>query len=145
MNRILSSYDDYFKQHNTHINNSEKMTSTESTTLDKVIELCRERNIIIPTFAELSHPDSLPPKIIDELKSVSIQDIHPRNLFRITWKNDLKTGGFGSVNHLVIPKEISGVNAKIVVLWAKDFPTGAHKVFICLLVFVTFKEYVCIL
>ncbi|MDA3862975.1 MAG: pyridoxal-phosphate dependent enzyme, partial [Deltaproteobacteria bacterium] len=51
-----------------------------------------------------------------------------RNLFRISWKNDIKTGLFGGVNYIEIPPELSGVDAKIVGLVGKWFPTGAHKV-----------------
>jgi cysteine synthase len=40
----------------------------------------------------------------------------------------VKTGGFGGVNYIEIPKEITGVNARIVAIIGKYFPTGAHKV-----------------
>ncbi len=52
------------------------------------------------------------------------------NLFRITWKNEpvAKGGGFGGVNYLDLPKALTGVDARIIVLVGKWFPTGAHKV-----------------
>jgi cysteine synthase len=37
-------------------------------------------------------------------------------------------GGFGQVNFLEIPSELSGVKAKIMILIGKYFPTGSHKV-----------------
>ncbi|MCD8479603.1 MAG: hypothetical protein LRZ88_04840 [Candidatus Cloacimonetes bacterium] len=54
--------------------------------------------------------------------------MNPLNLFRITWKNDVKTGLFGAPNYLEIPSEITGVKARIIGLVGKYFPTGAHKV-----------------
>ena len=37
---------------------------------EHVVELCRRRNIIIPTFAQLQDPARLvPPEILEELKS----------------------------------------------------------------------------
>ena len=49
-------------------------------------------------------------------------------MFRINWKNDVDSGGIGDNNFLEIPKEITGVNARIIGLVGKFFPTGAHKV-----------------
>ncbi len=96
--------------------------------LEKTIKRCRERNIIIPTFAQQKDPSKIPQKIKNKLKGVGLWDINPINLFRITWKNDIETGLFGGVNYLEIPSEISGVKAKIIGLVGKYFPTGAHKV-----------------
>ena len=52
------------------------------------------------------------------------------NLFRITWKNEPvdSGGGFGDVNFMEVPSEISGVDARIIALVGKWFPTGSHKV-----------------
>ncbi len=55
-------------------------------------------------------------------------DVDPVNLFRITWKNDPKTGLFNDGNWLEFPPELTGVDARIVGLVGKWFPTGAHKV-----------------
>jgi cysteine synthase len=56
--------------------------------------------------------------------------LHPLNLFRITWKNEpvAKSGGFGGVNYIEFPTELTGVPARIVALVGRWFPTGAHKV-----------------
>jgi len=96
--------------------------------LEKTIKRCRERNIIIPTFAQQKDPSKIPQKIKDRLKGVGLWDINPVNLFRITWKNDINTGMFGGVNFLEIPSEITGIKAKVVGIVGKYFPTGAHKV-----------------
>ncbi|PKN01304.1 MAG: pyridoxal-5-phosphate-dependent protein subunit beta [Elusimicrobia bacterium HGW-Elusimicrobia-1] len=100
--------------------------------LAKTIARCKERGIIIPTFAQQKDPSKVPQKIKDKLKTIGLQDTHPLNLFRITWKNNPKENGgdglYGDVNYLEIPSAISGVKARIVGIVGKWFPTGAHKV-----------------
>jgi cysteine synthase len=98
--------------------------------VDANAKRCKERGIVIPTFAQMRNPDLMPEKIKKELSSIGLWDVHPRNLFRITWKNEPKPhgGGFGGVNYMVLPSELTGVKAKIVALVGKWFPTGAHKV-----------------
>lgn len=96
--------------------------------LENTITRCRERDIIIPTFEQMKNPEKIPDKIKEELKHIGLWDLHPRNLFRITWKNDVKTGGFGKVNFMEIPSSLTGVKARIVALIGKYFPTGSHKV-----------------
>ena len=97
---------------------------------ERAVERARERNIILPTFAQMKNPDLIPDKIKEQLKDVGLWDINPLNLFRITWKNEPtdEGGNFGDVNYLELPKELTGVDARIVVLVGKWFPTGAHKV-----------------
>ncbi|MBC8386037.1 MAG: pyridoxal-phosphate dependent enzyme [Candidatus Cloacimonetes bacterium] len=92
------------------------------------VKRCREQNIIIPTFKQLIDPELIPDGIKQQLKNVGLWDVNPLNLFRITWKNDINSGLFGKVNYIEIPKEITGVNARIFGLIGKYFPTGAHKV-----------------
>ncbi|MFH1523628.1 MAG: pyridoxal-phosphate dependent enzyme [Chloroflexota bacterium] len=96
----------------------------------RAIQRARERNIIVPTFAQMKDPVKIPAKIKESLKSVSLWEVDPRNLFRITWHNEpvAKGGGFGGVNYLELPPSLTGVPARIVVLVGKWFPTGAHKV-----------------
>ncbi len=96
----------------------------------RAIQRARERNIIIPTYAQMKDPSKIPAKIKQELAGIGLWDIHPRNLFRITWKNEPKAhgGGFGGVNWLELPPALTGVPARIIVLVGKWFPTGAHKV-----------------
>lgn len=98
--------------------------------LDNLVKRCREKNIIIPTFEEMRHPEKVPQGIKDELKNIGLWDLNPRNLYRITWKNEpTKSGGsFGKVNYLELPSELTGVKARIFILLGKFFPTGAHKV-----------------
>ncbi len=89
---------------------------------------CRELHIRIPTFAEQRNPDSIPADVKKRLPAVGLWDFDPINLHRITWKNDVKTGLFGGVNHLEFPSSITGVKARVIGLVGKYFPTGAHKV-----------------
>ncbi|GAB4492738.1 MAG: pyridoxal-phosphate dependent enzyme [Anaerolineales bacterium] len=96
----------------------------------RAIQRARERNIIIPTYAQMKDPAKIPAKIKQELAGIGLWDIHPRNLFRITWHNEPKAsgGGFGGVNYIELPPALTGVPARIIALVGKWFPTGAHKV-----------------
>lgn len=78
----------------------------------------------------MRNPELVPAEVKEKLKTIGLWDLDPSNLFRITWKNEpVKTGGgFGKVNYIEIPKEITGVKARILMLVGKYFPTGAHKV-----------------
>lgn len=98
--------------------------------LERNVIRARERNIIIPTFAEMKDPRLMPQKIKDSLKDVGLWDINPLNLFRISWKNEPKAhgGGHGGVNYIELPSSLTGVDARIVCMVGKWFPTGAHKV-----------------
>ena len=96
---------------------------------------CRERGIVIPTFAQMRDPQLVPEKAKARLKGVGLWDVDPVNLFRITWKNDPATGLFGGPNVLEVPRAITGVKPRVLGLVGKYFPTGAHKVgaaFACL-------------
>ena len=89
---------------------------------------CKARGITIPTFQQLRNPDKIPAAVKSKLPNVGLWDVNPLNLWRITWKNDTKTGLFGNVNFFEIPKAVTGVDARIIGLTGKFFPTGAHKV-----------------
>jgi cysteine synthase len=98
--------------------------------LERTLQRVRERNIIIPTFEQMRDPSRVPDKIKEELKDIGLWDLHPRNLFRITWHNEPKPSGgmFGGVNYVEFPESLTGTPARIVALVGKWFPTGAHKV-----------------
>ncbi|MFH1574988.1 MAG: pyridoxal-phosphate dependent enzyme, partial [Acidobacteriota bacterium] len=98
--------------------------------LERAIGRVRERRIIIPTIAQMKNPGTIPPAIREELHAVGLWDVSPRNLFRITWRNDpVEQGGiFGGVNYLEFPSSLTGVRARILALVGKWFPTGSHKV-----------------
>lgn len=98
--------------------------------LQRAVKRAKERNIVIPTFAQMKNPDLIDDSIKSQLKDVGLWDVNPLNLFRITWQNEPveKGGGYGGVNYIELPEELTGVKAKIVVISGKWFPTGAHKV-----------------
>ena len=98
--------------------------------LERTVQRARERNIIVPTFKQMQNPALIPDKVKAGLKNVGLWDLNPLNLFRITWKNEpvASGGGFGGVNYLELPKALTGVDARIIVMVGKWFPTGAHKV-----------------
>ncbi|MCK6456741.1 MAG: pyridoxal-phosphate dependent enzyme [Phycisphaerae bacterium] len=91
---------------------------------------CRERGVIIPTLAQQRDPRTVPADVQQRLRSVGLSDVDPLNLFRITWKNEpVDHGGrFGDGNWLEFPSSLTGVDARIVGLVGRWFPTGAHKV-----------------
>jgi len=98
--------------------------------LAQTVQRCRERNIIIPTFAQQKHPQTVPAAIKERLAQVGLWEVDPVNLFRITWKNEPVPhgGGFGEGNWVEFPPALTGVPARIVGMVGKFFPTGAHKV-----------------
>ncbi len=95
------------------------------------IQKARENNVIIPTIAQMQHPETIPEKIREKLKNVGLWDVNPLNLFRITWKNEPKEfgGQFQAIpNYVEIPSSLSGVPCRIIAMAGKWFPTGCHKV-----------------
>ncbi|MEG0779430.1 MAG: pyridoxal-5-phosphate-dependent protein subunit beta [Oscillospiraceae bacterium] len=95
------------------------------------IEKAKENHIIIPTFAQMQHPETIPGVIQDKLKTIGMWDVNPLNLFRITWKNQPREMGglFQDVpNFIELPSELTGVKARIFAMAGKWFPTGCHKV-----------------
>ncbi len=77
-----------------------------------------------PTYDEMLNPSHQDPKVrAAALKAIKENELDPVNLFNITWKN-----AKDEVNKIVLPKELTGVDANIVVLLGKYFPSGSHKV-----------------
>lgn len=77
-----------------------------------------------PTYSEMLYPETIPEDIRQRaLAAKDTDELDPINLFNITWKN-----ADGQVNKVVLPKELTGVKANIVVLLGKYYPSGSHKV-----------------
>ena len=97
---------------------------------ERTLQRVREKKVIIPTLAQQKDPTLIPEDIKNRLKDIGLWDLHPLNLFRITWHNEAvaQGGGFGPVNYLEFPKELTGVNARVIGLVGKWFPCGVHKV-----------------
>jgi len=94
----------------------------------KTAARCRERGIVIPTLRQMREPSLIPAGITRRLSGIGLWEVNSLNLFRITWKNDIRTGLFGPVNRIEIPSALTGVKARIIGVTGKYFPTGAHKV-----------------
>ena len=99
--------------------------------LEHNLQKAKENHIVIPTIAQMQHPETIPEKIQEKLKTVGLWDVNPLNLFRITWKNEAKEmGGLfqHTPNYVELPSSLTGVPCRIVAMAGKWFPTGCHKV-----------------
>ena len=76
-----------------------------------------------PTYREMLHPEHLPPAIRAAALAGTAHELDPINLFGITWR-----GPDNQVRHVVLPPQLTGVPANIVVLVGRHFPSGSHKV-----------------
>jgi cysteine synthase len=77
-----------------------------------------------PNYEEMLHPKIIDKEIRENaLKSLDENELDPINLFNITWKNENN-----KVNSILFPKELTGIDANIVVMLGKYFPSGSHKV-----------------
>lgn len=77
-----------------------------------------------PTYEEMLHPWKIDKEIRKKAIEIKEKDpLHPLNLYNITWRK-----ADNSINYFVLPPELTGIKANIVVLYAKNFPSGSHKV-----------------
>jgi len=80
--------------------------------------------VIGPTFEEMLHPWKMDPEVRAEAKRMMEDDpLDPINLYNISWRD-----WDNQIYYYVLPPELTNVEAPIVVLYGKDFPTGSHKV-----------------
>lgn len=80
--------------------------------------------VIGPTFEEMLHPWKIDPEVRAEARRMMEEDpLDPINLYNITWRDY-----DNHIYYYVLPPELTNVEAPIVVLYSKDFPTGSHKV-----------------
>ena len=96
----------------------------------RTVDRFREAGIVLPSFAQLAAPASIPAGISDALTSVKADEADPLNLFRVHWHNDsARIGQAGVPVHVVLPSALTGVDALIVVAIGDLFPMiRAHKV-----------------
>ena len=101
-----------------------------NTIITKTSEYFKKRNIILPTISELANPHSIDVSFMKNLKNLDKNAIDPLNLFRVHWFNNRDHSGFSKVpEHIVLPSEFTGVEAKIIVNIGRLFPLiTAHKV-----------------
>jgi cysteine synthase A len=88
-------------------------------------ELVSERTLVWgPTYEEMLHPSSMDPGVRAKAQAARETDpLDKINLFNISWRD-----GRDHIRYFVLPKELTGVDANIVALYAADFPTRSHKV-----------------
>ncbi len=94
------------------------------------IDRLREVQGRLPTWSELADPTTIPAMELPELAKVDPDTPDAANLWRVHWFNgkDRKTRTDVPA-HVVLPPELTGVKAPIVVLLGCRFPMiGAHKV-----------------
>ena len=85
-----------------------------------------ERNITLPTFAELADPTTIDAARVGDADP---QGPDARNLWRNHWYNDVKGARVDVPDHIVLPKELTGVDSPIIVVFGDRFPMiTAHKV-----------------
>lgn len=77
-----------------------------------------------PTFSEMLHPDTIDASVREQALAAKTADpLDPINLYNITWRDS-----HNEIYHYVVPPQITGVDAPIVVIYGREFPTGSHKV-----------------
>lgn len=77
-----------------------------------------------PTYEEMLYPEKIDPAVRQRaIKALKEDELDPVNLFNITWKDENN-----QVRKMVLPPELTGVDANIVVLLGRYFPSGSHKV-----------------
>ncbi|MFH1829246.1 MAG: pyridoxal-phosphate dependent enzyme [Pseudomonadota bacterium] len=77
-----------------------------------------------PTFEEMLYPDRMPAKLRSEaLSAQNKYPLSPLNLFNINWRDEKN-----NIRYVLLPKELTNVDAEICVIIGCHFPTGSHKV-----------------
>ena len=97
---------------------------------ERTVERFRRADVVMPTFAQLARPDRIPSSIRARLVDVDPDTAHPLNLFRAHWYNGRGQREPVAVpEHVVLPPELTGVEATIVVALGDRFPMiHSHKV-----------------
>ncbi len=105
-------------------------TIVDEETYARSVDRFREEKILLPTFAQLADPTTIPTEIDEALQVVDPNDAHPLNLFRVHWYNSFGTSVKAEIpEHIVLPSELTGVDARIVLAFGNRFPMiTAHKV-----------------
>ena len=95
-----------------------------------VVRRFRETGTVLPTFAELADPSTIPPDRRAAVADADPDSPDPRNLFRVHWHNASDRRGTVAVpEHVVLPPAFTGVEAPVVVVLGDRFPMiHAHKV-----------------
>ena len=102
----------------------------DASVYQRAVRRFREQRIVLPTFAQLAEPMGLAPEIAASVAEADPDAPDPRNLFRVHWHNAADRRGAAAVpDHLVLPRELTGVEAPIIIALADRFPMiASHKV-----------------
>ena len=76
-----------------------------------------------PTYEQMFDPRTLPPSVQARAAASRRNELNPGNLFNISWR-----GPDGEIRCELLPRELTGVAANILVLAGNGFPSGSHKV-----------------
>ena len=96
--------------------------------LGRAVAALREGGVLLPSFAQLADPAAIPERVTARLARVDPDAPDPANLFRVHWYNDAaRRGRDETPGFLELPREMTGVAARIVVALGERFPMiGAH-------------------
>ena len=95
----------------------------------RTAERFRQLGVVLPTFAQLADPTTVPAAVRGGLAAVPRDVPAPANLWRVHWFNRLDGGMDDVPDHVVLPGELTGVDTPIVVVLGNRFPmVGSHKV-----------------
>lgn len=102
----------------------------DQATLDNAVKCFRDRKVVLPTFAQLRNPDTIPKDVQEALKKIGPDEKHPMNLFRVHWYNgDDRVTRVKVPQYIELPKAFTGVDTPILVAVGERFPMiNAHKV-----------------
>jgi cysteine synthase len=102
----------------------------EGEAYERALDRFQRDRIALPTLSELADPTTIPAGVRTALTDVGPDEPHPLNLFRVHWFNGADRRSMVDVpEHVVLPPELTGVAARIVVALGDRFPMiGAHKV-----------------
>ena len=101
-------------------------TVVDDKALANSVKRFAEQKIVLPTFAQLADPSTIPTSIT---AGVHKDAPDARNLFRVHWYNDMDGNRVDVPNYVVLPQALTGVESPIVVAFGDRFPMiTAHKV-----------------
>ena len=106
--------------------------------LNKTAKYFKDKNIRLPKISELADPNLINKKIKKNLETLDKDSDDPLNLYRVHWHNNYNHSNFNNYpEHIILPSEFTGIEAKIIVNIGRLFPLiQAHKVlaaYACLL------------
>ena len=81
---------------------------------ERAVARFRDANIVLPTFAQLADPSTIPAEIRAALQGIDPDAPHPLNLFRVHWYNAEDRRGLVSVPVHLELRTRAGVRLRVV-------------------------------